>query len=220
MLSGYIFNKGLKTYNHIFKKQRKDPKSLFSKGSIDLYDAMKNSYAKEEDQKRFGRDAGYVYDEQLSNDNQQVYYNPDSKKMIFSITGTHNISDVGSDLKMMTSGVKSTDRYRQAEMTLGKAKAKYNPSHTTAYGTSLGGSIASKLEDKADRVVTLNKAHIPFDKTGSKETAIRSRGDIVSVFAANGKHVHTIANGDLTDPMTWLRSHSSDSIKGKGYFIG
>ena len=218
-MNAYIFNKGLQAYNSIFKKQGENPKSLFSKGNVDLHAAMKNSYARPKDQKTFGIEQGYSYDPELSNDNQQVYWNPESKKLLFSVTGTHNLSDIGTDIKLMTSGVESTQRYREANRTLAKAKAKYSPEETTAYGTSLGGSIVSKLKD-VDRKVTLNKAHLPFEKTGKREQAIRSSGDIVSVFATGGKHVHTIAKGDLTNPATWLNAHNSDSIKGKGYFIG
>ena len=82
-MNAYIFNKGLQAYNSIFKKQSEDPKSLFSKGNVDLHAAMKNSYARQKDQKRFGLEQGYSYDPELSNDNQQVYWNPESKKLLF-----------------------------------------------------------------------------------------------------------------------------------------
>jgi hypothetical protein len=44
---------------------------------------------------------GYQIDKQLSNDNQQVYYNPETKKLLYNVTGSHSLQDwVNSDLKL------------------------------------------------------------------------------------------------------------------------
>jgi len=153
----------------------------------------------------------------LSNDNQQVYYNPTSQKMLYSVTGTHNVSDIGTDFQLMRGKLNDTKRFKQAEDTFNLAKQKYQPKETVAYGTSLGGGIASQLD--ADRIVTLNKANAIGAKTGKREVAIRTHGDIVSVFGANAKHMNTIGGGDLYNPMTWLNSHGSHNLKGKDLFI-
>jgi len=218
MLSSYIFKKGTGYIHSLFSKNgEKKTKHLLAKGDINAYDAMKNSYASQKDQSKFGAGQGYIYDSALSNDNQQVYYNPNTGKMLYSITGTHNLSDVATDFKLMTSGVKSTKRYKEAEDTFNLAKQKYNPKETVAYGTSLGGGIASNLD--ADRIITLNKANPIRAKTGKREVAIRTQGDIVSIFGANAKHMNTIGGGNLTDPTTWLDAHGSHNLKGKDLFI-
>jgi len=217
-LSG-LYKRGKKTVEvNVFRKGQ-DPRKTLSKGSIDLQQAFKNSYAKEEDQAKFGAQEGYVYDKDLSSHNQQVYYNPEKNHMLFSVAGTHNVSDIGTDLKLLASGVKSTQRFKEAEETFGTAKKKYPSARTTAYGTSLGGSISANVG--ADEVVTLNRAYRPYDKSGSNEVNLRTHGDIVSIFGSGAKHNTTIAGsgGNIYRPETWLKSHGSDRIKGMGLKI-
>ena len=214
----YLFKKGLGYVHSLFSKNgEKSTKHLLAKGDVRAYDAMKNSYASQSEQAKFGADQGYVYDSALSNDNQQVYYNPDSGKMLYSVTGTSKVSDIGVDFQLMRGKLKDTKRYKQAEDTFSLAKQKYQPKETVAYGTSLGGAISSNLD--ADRIVTLNKANAIGAKTGKREVAIRTQGDIVSIFGANAKHMNTIGGGDLYSPMTWLNSHGSHNLKGKDLFI-
>ena len=214
----YLFKKGLGYVHSLFSKNgEKKTKHLLAKGDVRAYDAMKNSYASQSDQAKFGADQGYIYDDALSNDNQQVYYNPQSGKMLYSVTGTHNVSDIGTDFKLMTGGLKQTKRYKEAEDTFNLAKQKYQPKESVAYGSSLGAAISSNLD--ADKIVTLNKANAIGAKTGKREVAIRTHGDIVSVFGANQTHMNTISGGDLYDPMTWLNSHGSHNLKGKDLFI-
>ena len=214
----YLFKKGLGYVHSLFSKNgEKQTKHLLAKGDVRAYDAMKNSYASQSDQAKFGQDQGYIYDDALSNDNQQVYYNPQSGKMLYSVAGTHNVSDIGTDFQLMRGKLNDTKRFKQAEDTFTLAKQKYQPKETVAYGTSLGGAISSQLD--ADRIVTLNKANAIGAKTGKREVAIRTHGDIVSVFGANAKHMNTIGGGDLYNPMTWLNSHGSHNLKGKDLFI-
>ena len=214
----YLFKKGLGYVHSLFSKNgEKQTKHLLAKGDVRAYDAMKNSYASQSDQAKFGAEQGYIYDDVLSTDNSQVYYNPESGKMLYSITGTHNVSDIGTDFQLMRGRLNDTKRFKQAEDTFTLAKQKYQPKETVAYGTSLGGGIAAQLD--ADRIVTLNKANQPLAKTGKREVAIRTHGDIVSVFGANAKHMNTIGGGDLYNPMTWLNSHGSHNLKGKDLFI-
>jgi hypothetical protein len=67
-----------------------------------LYDSLRIGYLPDESEK--GREMakyGYQIDKALSNDNQQVYYNPESKKLLYNVTGSHTVGDwVNSDLKL------------------------------------------------------------------------------------------------------------------------
>jgi len=207
-----LFKKGIsKGIKSIFSKN-KASKSLTTKGDLDLHDVLKNSYDKKSNQSNFLKDKGYTFDNELSNDNQQVYFNKDGH-LLFSVAGTHNVSDAGTDAKLMLGQLKDTKRYQQAEMTFNKARAKYNPKRTTAVGHSLGGSIASKLN--ADEIITLDKGAEPFVKTRNNEKAYRTSGDIVSLFASGGKNVKTLHKGDynLTDPFSWYKAHNISNIK-------
>ena len=207
-----LFKKGIsKGIKSIFSKN-KASKSLTTKGDLDLHDVLKNSYDKKSNQANFLKDKGYTFDNELSNDNQQVYYN-NNGHLLFSVAGTHNLSDAGTDAKLMLGQLKDTKRYQQAEMTFNKAKAKYKPSRTTAVGHSLGGSIASKIN--ADEIITLDKGAEPFVKTRNNEKAYRTSGDIVSLFSSGGKNVKTLHKGDynLTDPLSWYKAHNISNIK-------
>ena len=209
---GSLFKKGIsRGIKSIFSKN-KASKSLTTKGDLDLHDVLKNSYDKKSNQANFLKDKGYTFDNELSNDNQQVYYS-NNGHLLFSVAGTHNVSDVGTDAKLMTGQLKNTKRYQEAEMTFNKARAKYNPSRTTALGHSLGGSIASKLN--ADEIITLDKGAEFGAKTRNNEKAYRTSGDIVSVFASGGKNVKTLHKGgyNLTDPLSWYKAHNISNIK-------
>ena len=48
--------------------------------------SYKNSHEQATSLSRFG----YNRDEELSNDNQQAYFNPEKKKLIYTVTGTQN----------------------------------------------------------------------------------------------------------------------------------
>lgn len=70
--------------------------------SPSLYDTLRVGYLPSETKQ--GQEMakfGYVIDKKLSNDNQQVYYNPETKKLLYNVTGSHNLTDwVNSDLKL------------------------------------------------------------------------------------------------------------------------
>jgi len=217
-LSG-LLKRGKKTIETNIFRKGKDPRKMLSKGSIDLQQAFKNSYAKEEDQERFGAKEGYIYDKELSSSNQQVYYNPEKNHLLFSVAGTKSVNDIGTDAYLMVGKLKDTQRFREAEETFGKAREKYRPAKTTAYGTSLGGAIASKIN--ADEIVTLNRAYELGGKSKSNQINLRTHGDIVSIFGSGGKHNTTIAGsgGSIYRPETWLKAHGSDAIKGMGLKI-
>ena len=62
-----------------------------------LYDLLKASYKNSHEQATSLSRFGYNRDEELSNDNQQAYFNPEKKKLIYTVTGTHNAKDWGTN---------------------------------------------------------------------------------------------------------------------------
>jgi len=218
MFSGLkLFTKGVSKVASLFKKGN-DPKKLLTKGSLDLHDTIKNSYNPDEN---YGKQQGYEMDKELSNHNQQILYNKKTGHMVMSVAGTHTPQDVLVDAQLMAGNLKKTDRYREAEMTLKKAKAKYNPSSTTGVAHSLGGSIISKLD--LDKKVTLDKGAEPGASTGKTEIALRSSGDIVSAFSSGNKHMTTIHKGGFNlfsfSPSTWLKAHDVSNIKNSKFKV-
>lgn len=244
---------------------------------LTLYDSLRVGYIGDENKqgKEMGR-FGYQIDKKLSNENQQVYYNPETKKLLYNVTGSHNLSDwVNSDLKLalgvrknqgkpliergveallpeswkkgfsrgyenIFGGFKDTDRYKQADETLKKAKAKYAPTETAITGHSLGGRIVQDIAKKGDKVFALDAGQTIGQKVkgGDNRKIYRSAGDVVSLASAWNPHVQTLTNPHLhkilpavatftKDPRALgvataidaFNAHNIDNIKGSKIFV-
>ena len=165
---------------------------------MELHTILKASYAKGNDQKNMLAKYGYQYDNKLSNQNQQIYYNPAENKLLNTVAGTHNLSDVGTDVYLAVGRLKDTNRYKEADRTLKSAKEKYKPSKTIVAGSSLGGSIAGYIGSNNDDIYTLNKGATIGQKVKSNENAYRTQGDIISLANANSKNMKTLKTDDNT----------------------
>lgn len=189
---------------------------------ITLHQALKNSYASRDKQKGAFKNQGYVFDGDLSNDNEQVYYNPSQKKLLYTVSGTHNLKDVGTDLWLLGGKLKDTNRYKEASRILEKAKKRYNPQETSITGHSLGGSISQYIANKNDKVFTLDKGATFGQKSRSNEKAYRTSGDLVSVLNANSKNMTTLKNPNKKigfAPIDILNSHNVANIKQNKIFV-
>jgi hypothetical protein len=159
-----------------------------------LYDVVKASYKDKNTQTSSLGKYGYVRDDDLSNENQQAYYNPDKKKLIYSVTGTHNLADWGTDAYLAAGKIKDTNRYKSADEGLKKAKLKYGVGSASIYGHSLGGTIGGYIGGKGDTVQTLDKGATAFQKVRSNEKAMRTDGDVVSLLNKNSTNMTTVKN--------------------------
>ena len=191
-----------------------------------LFEALKASYADANTQKMSLGKYGYVRDNELSNDNQQVYYNPIKHKMLYDIAGTHNLKDVGTDIYLAAGHLKDTNRYKEAESTLQKAKDKYHPVKTVGVGHSLGGSVVGYLP--VDKSYTLDKGATFGQSIAKNEKAYRTSGDAVSLLNSTNKGMTTLKNPShpvrtgnplLDFGMNVLNSHNVDNIKGQSIFV-
>jgi len=190
--------------------------------SLDLHKVLKNSYASQKEQEHAFKNDGYLFDKKLSNHNEQVYYNPSKKKLLMSISGTHNISDVGTDLWLAAGKLKDTNRYKEADSVLKRAKQKYNISNVTLAAHSLGGAIGQYIASKNDRVYTLNKGATIGQKTRSNEHAYRTSGDLVSLLNANSTRMKTLTNPHIRTSnfvVDAFNAHNVDNIKNKNILI-
>ena len=163
---------------------------------------------------------GYKLDKDLSNDNHQIYYHPDHKRLIMSVAGTHNSKDYLTDLHLATGNLKSTDRYKSAHSTLRAAKDKYGVSSATVTGHSLGGAIAGYIAGSNDNVLTLNKGATIGQGIRSNERAYRKDGDPISFLNKYTHGMKTMGNshysnigGKLHSIKNMLDAHKSTSIE-------
>jgi hypothetical protein len=163
---------------------------------------------------------GYKIDNQLSNDNQQVYYNPDKKKLLFNVTGTHNSKDIFTDTRLALGGLKNTQRYKEADTTLQKAKDKYKENKVVLTGDSLGATITNYIKKPTDESYTLNPGVTIGQKSRNPNNNAhnyRVAGDVISLLGANQKHMTTLPSPYKNyDP---LKVHSPDAIKDQMIFI-
>lgn len=192
------------------KKEQLRPVS----NDLQLYDVIKNSYSN----KKAKQLKGYNLDESLSNHNQQVYYNPENKKLLYSVTGTHNLSDIGTDFMLGIGKLKNTKRYKEADETLKEAKAKYGVDNATITSHSLGGVIGGYISKPNDTVYTLDKGATFKQRIRKNENAFRTSGDMVSILNKNDPSMKNLINPNpntgsfLKDT---LLAHNVDNIKGE-----
>ena len=181
--------------------------------SLDFHKVLQNSYATKDKQKNAFVKEGFEYDSNLSNDNEQVYYNPKSRKLVMSVAGTHNLKDIGTDLYLAAGHLKDTDRFKEAKSVLDRAKQKYNVSNASLAGHSLGG-LVQYLGSKNDKVYTYNKGATLGQSTN--ENAYRTSGDLVSIFNSQSKKMTTLRNPHIKTGnfvIDAFNAHSVDNIK-------
>jgi hypothetical protein len=192
--------------------------------SVNLYTTLKSSYGDKKSRKKLS-DAGYKYDSMLSNHNQQVWYHPDKKKLLYNVAGTHNLKDVGTDLWLAFGGLKNTNRYKEASKKLDEAKIKYgNDIETTVTGHSLGSTIGSYITGKNDKFYGLDGGYTIGQPTrgGENRHNYRTAGDAVSLLSENAKHMKTLQNPNRNSgilPLDILNSHNVDNIKKENIFV-
>ena len=155
-----------------------------------LHEVIKNSYATTKSPQL----GGYEYDAMLSNHNHQTYYNPKERKLLFSITGSHNGADWLNNAKLLTGvGFKQSNRYKESHKALRDAKSKYNINNATVVGHSQGGYTAQHISSGGDKVLTLDKAATFGGKLKSGDH-YRTKGDLISTLDTGKTHMKTLDN--------------------------
>lgn len=182
-----------------------------------LHEVIKLSYSNKEEQQKGLKHYGYNYDSRFSNDNHQMYYNPNEQKMIFSVTGTHKPSDWITNAYLGVGKLKDTTRYQESDKALKEAKQHYNPKNVSIIGHSQAGSTASYIAQPNDNVYTLDKGVTIGQGYRNNEKAYRTKNDIVSVLGAFNNNMTTLTNKNLfKDP---LNAHNVNNIKDEEIFI-
>ena len=198
----------------------KSIKNTPQNGELDLHDILKNSYSN----KHKENINGYKLDKELSNHNQQVYYNPEHKKLLVSVAGTnpYNLRDWGTDFYLGIGKLKDTNRYKEAKSIYDKAKNKYNPMQSTAVGHSLGSSIANYITSGNDKSVGLDGGYTIGQTPRNNSKQYRTEGDIVSLLGANQNNMTTLKSPSIRTGVgivDTLRSHNVNNISHNGILI-
>ena len=191
---------------------------------MSLYQILKNSYDAKSNQKTALTKYGYNYDSQLSNKNNQIYFNPSTKELLMSVKGTDptNWRDLYTDAALTFGALKNTSRYKESDKKWKAAKQKYNVASGTLVAHSLGGIIIKYISSSSDKVITLDSASIIGQKDRPNATSYRTSGDLVSLLDANKSNTTTLKkeNYGLIDTFgnigQALSSHEVDQIKNSG----
>ena len=192
---------------------------------MNLAKVLKISYMDKDKQKKKMARQGYQYDSMLSNGDSQIYYNPTTGKLLNTITGTHNKSDILTDIALTTGFLKNTSRYKDAHRTLREAKKKYGVDSATIAAHSLGSSIGAGIASKQDKFYGLDAGYTIGQKTrsnGGNHHHYRTAGDAVSMMSGNAKNMTTLEN---KNEKSWLphvnalKAHDIGNIKKAGIFI-
>jgi len=244
--------------------------------ALSLYDSLRVGYLSGNKQGPEMAKYGYQIDKKLSNENQQVYFNPETKKLLYNVTGSQSLNDwvnvdaklalggtIGKGIKAIgkplergisallpsswknkfergyeniVGGYRDTDRYKQADETLKKAKAKYQPAEVSLTAHSLGGRIVQDIAKKSDKVFALDPGQTIGQKVKGNQNVYRSAGDIVSLASAGSKNLKTLPNphtrtiipalikGDpkqigIAAAIDAYHAHDIENIKGSDIFV-
>ena len=87
---------------------------------LNLHNLIKAGYSPTANNLKSITDKGIIEDNELSNGNHQTYFNPITKKLVYNVEGTHNLSDVGTDVLLGTGGIKISKRYITDDQALKK----------------------------------------------------------------------------------------------------
>jgi len=163
--------------------------------SITLYDSLRVGYIPSENKKaQEMRKYGYEIDKGLSNENQQVYYNPTDKKLLYNITGSHNIQDwVNSDLKLALGINKNQGKpiiERGIESLLPNAWKK---GFDRGYENVFGGFKDTTRYKEADE--TLKKAKEKYNTSNVNITGHSLGGRIAQDISKKTDRIHVLDAG-------------------------
>lgn len=173
-----------------------------------LKDILTASYQDQRTAEQTLAKRGYKYDTELSNNENKVFFNPDTQQSHIAYRGSVRAKDWIGNIRLGL-GFNDPDIERRVDLA-GKVKEKYGTAPTT-YGHSRAGLISERAGEKyGGKSYTYNKAVDPSDilkKIRKDQTDYRKKGDIVSLpsyFQTGGKKI------TKTDPNifpTILTSH-------------
>lgn len=183
---------------------------------VELYDVIKQGY------KKNPKLDGFILDKDLSNRNEQAYYNPTEKKYIYNVSGTKSLNDWGVNMFLGAGKLKSTKRYLDAHKGLRQFKEKYKVNNVVVSGDSLGGAIVKNIASKGDKVHTFNKASVIGSKSRSNQTDWRVSGDPISFLDKYRKNTKTLENTNYQTkikPIDMYKAHLPSNLKGRNIKI-
>ena len=174
LLRGYVPTqdtltpRGLTTATNTEVRQQRSPYP-----NLPLQEALNISYSPLEKTQRKLQPYGYTLDTALSTQQNKVFVQPESKKVVFTTAGTNPFSakDIATDAYLAflgKAGLQSTTRYKESEAVLKKAREKYPNYQRTLAGHSLGKTILSNLANPNENVKGFGSGSGIFSQGGGE----------------------------------------------------
>jgi len=199
--------------------------------NLPLETGLNVSYSSLEKAQKILQPYGYNLDTGLSTRETKVFHNPYENKMVFSVAGTNPLSarDIGTDAYLAflgNAGLRQTNRYKEAQAGLEKARQKYKGSKKVVIGHSLGSKIASNIANPDEQVYGFGTGSGLFPSQ-EKGTFYRTAYDPFS-YTSYDKVIPTYVpekKGNLRGkqkvkyPGGIIPSHSYENLRGMSVFI-
>lgn len=137
---------------------------------------------------------GFILDQSLSTDENQVYHNNSTNQTVVNLRGTENtLTDWGNNVYGALGMYKSTDRYKRAEQVKNDAIAKYGKISVVSHSQGAFSGTEFAKDPNVNEVIHFNPA--PTGKLKDKEYVVRSATDVVSIPTA----LSNIGNKNVTN---------------------
>ena len=135
------------------------------------------------------REKGFELDNDLSDRETSVFYNPSTKKVIVGYRGTAmddsktRWKDLKSDFNILIGKTRNDQRFREANEKYNAVREKYGDEYTyNVTGHSLGGALAKHVNDRhsneIEKSVTFSRGSSPFHLGDSKGNQV----DVANAF--------------------------------------
>ena len=187
---------------------------------VRLHKALEASYMPTSQAENYLKNDGYIMDKSLSDINSKVYINPTKNNDVLLLErGSKNFLNdwLLTDIPLMMGGLKYTKRYQDEKKKYDQVRNKYKESRITLAGDSLGGSLASELGQKNDKIVTYNKGSGLGSESVNKknERAYRELTDLVSLKSMlNINQPHTLV-GSVSSLLNPIQAHNINNLENR-----
>lgn len=156
---------------------------------------------------------GYTLDKNMSGEREKVFTNRKGKVGMV-VRGSVTAQDwLISDPKIARATLQYGERVRHTNQKLTQIRKRYGGQDAALYGHSLGGSTAMS-SNGIGRIIAYNPGiSIPFlqPKQGKNVSIVRTKGDIVSMFAPKNKRNTIIDDGGAN----FISAHGTSHLKKK-----
>lgn len=176
---------------------------------LELFTPLNVGYKNKDIQTTEMKKYGYKRDGELSDENNQVYYDKVDDILLLNITGTKDCNDWITNLFVCFGYLTITSRYKKSKKILEETKKKYNKTRVLITAHSLGAQIAINIGTNEDVIITYDGFFLFNDNSINNGINYRTRGDIVSFFSPKKNTINLPGNEYILNP---IQAHKVSNV--------